>query len=129
MKIACMFITPNGEPEQLATLELPAVPRVGEKVKLKGPEFGNMAQSWVASDGRVFGEERFMVFDVEWGDDGPEIYLAVEPTSSIVAPWCACTPKQREKHGMTRNLDGNALECNDCGRPVRLPRPTSASRA
>jgi hypothetical protein len=126
MKLSFM-INNNDDGRQVALMDLPAVPRIGETVSFYGPEFGE-------DNGHEEGEMLFTVLDVIWrpDDDGGdvEVWLEVHAATDPREPWrpfCKCPP---EKQVYKATADGPSPHhepgfCDNCGDPIRARRHNS----
>lgn len=118
IEVDFMLQNPGGDYETVSTCVFEAVPRIGERVKLSGPEFGD--ESWKhKADDIPEGEQIFQVFDVVWAmNQNVEVFLVVEPTEQTYETWCACKKEVREEHGKKVRDDG-VFECENCGHRQR----------
>jgi hypothetical protein len=113
-----LVVCGEGDSEQVASVEWEAIPRVGERVVLSGPQFGNGGEM---DDG----VECFIVECVNYTDtvtekgkqhypltEQIEVYLRVEHVSGFV-PLCTC----RLEPGQAKSQKPNATDstiCDNC---------------
>jgi hypothetical protein len=117
MKVNLMIVSErNGESERIATVDLPALPRKGDRMLCDGPPFGPDAVDFVVDD--VYWNVN--VDDARQGDGYPEVYLWLPPEDRCFRPYCTCSADERK---CPPDEKGNCLNCGD--RRVGFTSPSS----
>jgi hypothetical protein len=106
----------------LATLKAGSVPRIGETVRLTGPQFGDEESQRWDDRGQRWGESRFMVLDVVYGADvardgdaheadecGIEVVVGTAGRALPIRLWCTCS------HDPPARSASDPKLCDDCG--------------
>jgi len=120
--VSFMCIDPRrGEAVEIRKATLPAIPRIGDKVRFVGQEFGDDSYgTWDDKElGCKSGMSNFEVFDVVWDDPDEsgvsiEVYVGPPPSDSGFEPFCGCSKEQRDKW-----KPGDDGRCENCGRKRR----------
>ena len=100
------------------------VPRIGEYVRLKGPEFGDEYHAWM-DDGVPVGEAIFRVKEITWEEDGSSCTIFLQEPARVrpgMSLWCACSKEVRAGSPPV----GEDNRCVHCSRKRRTAQMTAS---